>query len=246
MHVSGQTSTGMVRDHNEDVLYHSIEPIGPLPNLFIVADGMGGHNAGEVASAKSLDFSWDFIYNTSPPGDAPDILETAALYANRQVFELSVSNPEYHGMGTTFTACSIKDSTMAVAHVGDSRIYAISPGHITQITTDHTLVDEMVQAGAITKEEAKTHPRRNVIKRVLGYEPEIEVDSTTHDIGHAHSILLCSDGLTDMLSDEEILEITTQDSAINLRAEALVDAANKAGGVDNITVILVDIRGEVR
>jgi len=245
MYVSGQTSTGMVRDHNEDVLYHSTEPIGPLPNLFIVADGMGGHNAGEVASAKSLDFSWNYIFNAAP-GNARDILEAAALHANHHVFELSVSNPEYLGMGTTFTACSIKDNIITIAHVGDSRIYAISPGNITQITIDHTLVDEMVQAGALTKDEAKTHPRRNVLKRVLGYEPQIQVDSTTHDISHAHSILLCSDGLTDMLSDEEILEITNQNSAIDLRAKALVDAANKAGGVDNITVILVDIRGEVR
>jgi len=249
MHVSGLTDTGQVRNHNEDVLFHSTEPVGPLPNLFIVADGMGGHNAGEVASSKSLEHCCNFIRNSTDPvsatpNDIRDILVAAAQQANRNVFELSVSNREYSGMGTTFSACAIIGNTLVVAHIGDSRIYTISPGGITQITTDHTYVEEMVQAGKISRSEARTHPRRNVLTKVLGCDPMTAADGTIHSLEGVDSVLLCSDGLTDMITDEQILEIVTQNTSIEARSEVLINAANQEGGRDNITAIIIDVKGD--
>ena len=249
MYAAGLTATGLVRSHNEDVIFYTAQPIGPLPNLFVVADGMGGHNAGEVASAKSLEFSCDFLRGASSapsaePGYIRDFLVSAVHAANKAVFEYAASNPAYFGMGTTFSACSIASNTLAVAHIGDSRIYAISPDHISQITTDHTFVEEMVQAGSLTPSQAKTHPRRNVLTRVLGCDPLVSADGTLHSLDGVSSVLLCSDGLTDMLSDEEIMNLTTQNASADDRVQALIDAANRQGGVDNISAIIIDVKGE--
>ena len=249
MHAAGQTATGLVRTDNEDVIFYTTKPIGPLPNLFIVADGMGGHNAGEVASAKSLEFCCAFLRNTPPPDyakpeDILDILIKATLAANKAVYKLAISNPAYDGMGTTFSACTVIGSILAVAHIGDSRIYTTAPGRITQITTDHTFVEEMVQAGNLTPSQAKTHPRRNVITRVLGCDPEVKADGNLHGLDGIHSILLCSDGLTDMLSDEDIMNLINQNAPAGIRTESLINAANNNGGIDNISAIIIDVKGE--
>ena len=249
MYAAGLSATGLVRNHNEDIIFYTTDKIGPLPNLFIVADGMGGHNAGEVASAKSLEFACDFIRNVQPMASATihdilDVLTAAALSANNAVYEYSVSDPALYGMGTTFSACSIVDNTLVAAHIGDSRIYAIGGGDITQITTDHTYVEEMVQAGNLTPNQAKTHPRRNVITRVLGCEPNISADGIHHHLMGVDSVLLCSDGLTDMLSDDAIMKLLSQDAPTKDRAQALIDAANKQGGIDNISAIIIDVKGE--
>jgi len=249
MYATGQTATGLVRAHNEDTIFYTMEPIGPLPNLFIVADGMGGHNAGEVASAKAVEYSTGFIRISAQSAsantdDVLDILETATLQANADVFGLSISNPEYFGMGTTFSACSILGDTLVVAHIGDSRIYTVSPGQITQVTTDHTVVEKMVQAGSLTPQEAKTHSRRNILTRVLGCDPFITTDGTFHSLKSVNSILLCSDGLTDMLSDEAIMHIVNQSASPEFRTEGLINAANEAGGIDNISAIIIDVKGE--
>jgi len=249
MYAAGLTAVGLVRNHNEDVIFYSTESFGPLPNFFVVADGMGGHNAGEVASAKSLEYSSNFILESKKskltnPEDILDILITAAMQANNSVFELSVSKPAYYGMGTTFSACSIIGNTIVIAHIGDSRIYTISPGNITQVTTDHTYVEEMVKAGKITREEARSHSRRNILTRVLGCDSLTPADGTTYSLEGVNSILLCSDGLTDMISDEDIMEIINQNTPPKARAEALVSAANNNGGKDNISVIIIDVKGE--
>ncbi|MCL2572877.1 MAG: Stp1/IreP family PP2C-type Ser/Thr phosphatase [Defluviitaleaceae bacterium] len=243
MYAVGLTDVGKVRDHNEDVIYYTTSPIGSLPNLFIVADGMGGHNAGEIASAKSLEYSVNFItgaecYDTKE--DILDILKTAIVIANTNVFKLSTTNPAYSGMGTTFSACTIYQDTMIISHVGDSRIYTICPKEITQITKDHSFVQEMIDAGEITKEEARTHSKRNMITKVLGCDLELTPDGFFHDISDAHYVLLCSDGLTDMLSDEEIKNIVLQEKD----TQSLIDAANLKGGKDNISAIIIDVRGE--
>jgi len=249
MYAAGLTAVGLVRGHNEDAIFCSTVPIGPLPNLFVVADGMGGHNAGEVASSKSLEHSQAFIQDsasplTTIPEDIMDILVAATHQANRDVFDLSVSDPSFHGMGTTFTACSIVNDTLAVAHIGDSRIYAVGPGGISQITSDHTFVQEMVDAGRLTPQEAKIHPQRNMLTRVLGCDPLLTAEGNLCDLQGVDSVLLCSDGLTDMLTDEEILEIVSQKTSPKARVEALIGAANHQGGVDNISAIIIDIKGE--
>jgi len=254
MYAAGLTAVGLVRDHNEDAIFFSTKPVGALPNLFIVADGMGGHNAGEVASSKSLERSCAFIHNspslsTNGPESVPeiilDILVTAANQANRDVFELSVSDPSFHGMGTTFTACSISGDIMAVSHIGDSRIYAIGGRGIYQITKDHTFVQELVNTGSITPQEAKTHPQRNMLTRVLGCDSLTTAEGSLHSLNGVDTILLCSDGLTDMLSNESIMNIISQQAPPQARAEALIDAANHQGGIDNISVIIIDVKGEV-
>ena len=249
MYAAGLSATGLVRSHNEDVIFYTTEPIGPLPNLFIVADGMGGHNAGEVASAKSREFSCEFIRNASlvnspTSQDILDILTAAAHAANNAVFKYGTSDPACYGMGTTFSACSIVGTTLAAAHIGDSRIYTVGAGHIAQITTDHTVVQEMVQAGSLTPQEAKTHPRRNIITRVLGCDADITADGFLHDLTGVDSVLLCSDGLTDMLSDDVILKLVSQNASAESRAEALINAANDQGGIDNISAIIIDVKGE--
>jgi len=236
----------MVRHHNEDTIFCSTEPLGSLPNLFIVADGMGGHNAGEVASSKSLEYCKNFIHNSTlpistKPEDILDILMAAAHQANRDVFNLSVASPSFSGMGTTFSACSIFGDSLALAHIGDSRVYTIGAEGIIQITTDHTFVQELVDAGSIAPNEAKIHPQRNMLTRVLGCDPSTEAEGFLHDLSGVDSVLLCSDGLTDMLSDNEILNIANQQAPPKSRVEALIAAANLQGGIDNISVVIIDI-----
>ncbi|MCL2404940.1 MAG: Stp1/IreP family PP2C-type Ser/Thr phosphatase [Defluviitaleaceae bacterium] len=249
MNIAGLTAIGMVRSHNEDTIYFTTNKIGPLPNLFVVADGMGGHNAGEVASAKSLEFFCDFIRNsqlspTQTPEETVSLLVAAVDHANKEVYEYSLTSPTLSGMGTTFSACVVLDGKLAVAHIGDSRIYTVHNSDITQITVDHTYVAEMVLAGNLTPANAKTHPNRNQLTRVLGCKPPINVDGTLHDLQGIASVLLCSDGLTDMLHDSEIMHIATHDAPTQARAQALIDAANNNGGIDNISAIIIDVKGE--
>jgi len=223
--------------------------VGSLPNLFIVADGMGGHNAGEVASAKSLEYSHEFIANTyGHPANIDgilDILVTSAHHANKNVYELAASTPEYLGMGTTFTACSIIGDKMAIAHIGDSRIYTINKTGITQISTDHTYVNELVKAGKIPPEDAHGHPQGNVLTRVLGCDPHTKADGSIHSLSDVQSVLLCSDGLTDMLPDDAIFDIVNKQASPEDITNALIDAANAQGGRDNISVIIINVKGEV-
>ena len=249
MHAIGLTAIGLVRSHNEDTIFYTTEPIGPLPNLFIVADGMGGHSAGEVASEKSVEYSRSFIQDATGEQSAEaimDILVTSAIHANNRVYNLALSDPAvYFGMGTTFSACAVVGDTLAVAHIGDSRIYTISPDGIRQITTDHTYVEELVQSGNITREEARTHPRRNVLTRVLGCDPFVSTDGFLCELKGINHVILCSDGLTDMLTDEQIMEYASQNVPLDTRANALIDAANREGGKDNISAIIIDVKGEV-
>ena len=250
MQAAAHTDIGRIRSHNEDIVFCTTNPTGPLPNLFVVADGMGGHNAGEVASAESLKYSCDFLRSSQVPAPvgpegAMKLLVESVENANMGVYAQSLTSQDLKGMGTTFSACTVLGDTLAVAHVGDSRIYIINSGHITQITTDHTYVAEMVKAGHITPEDAKTHPNRNQLTRVLGYEPEIQVEGILYSLGMEDCVLLCSDGLTDMLTDEEIMDIVCTPSLPQIRAQALIDAANTNGGVDNISAIIIDIKGEI-
>ncbi len=234
----GKTDVGKVRQNNEDSIFVSNDKIGHLNNLFIVADGMGGHNAGEVASGRSIEFFIDFAKKTKQENGLIEYLKKGVAFSNRNVFNLSVENPAQSGMGTTFTVLSEKDGTIYFAHVGDSRFYIIAENQIRQITEDHTLVNEMLKSGEINMEEAKTHPKRNLITRALGTENDLEIDGGSLPLNDKEIGLICSDGLINMLSDNEILEIVNS-SKIEDAPSRLIQEANNRGGFDNISVILI-------
>jgi len=246
MNVAGRTDVGQSRTQNQDAIFISTEAVGPLPNLFIVADGMGGHNAGEVASSQAVDLVAEYISNFQMaelvlPDNYLDLLVTAVQEANAAVYLMSEDDSEMHGMGTTFTACVITDDRVLIAHVGDSRAYAVSPLGISQLTADHTYVEQMVQAGQLTVEEARNHPKRHMITRVIGMQGLLEVDGLVFAREDISAILLCSDGLSNMLDDRILLEIINGPGLAESRIETLVEEANLRGGHDNISAILIDV-----
>lgn len=245
MVIIGKTNIGKKREINEDTIFVSDQPIGSLPNLCIVADGMGGHNGGEVASSKSVSFFCGYIMEREClEEDLLDFLTAAAAYANTEVHKLSKSDVSLNGMGTTFTACVIKNGRAYIVHVGDSRLYSLSGHTLKQQTTDHTYINEMIKAGLLTPEQARSHPKRNMLTRVLGVDDNIQTDGLLLDAEGLNAILLCSDGLTGMLTNEDITNIIIDYTEPEQKALALIDAANALGGNDNISVILIDfLRG---
>jgi protein phosphatase len=242
------TDVGRKRKGNEDSLY-----VNPEQNLFVVADGMGGHAAGEVASRVAVDSINEFICLTSgdeeitwPFGLDENIsydgnrLKTAVRYANRKVLEATREKSEYEGMATTVAAVLVDDSTAILAHVGDSRIYRYRDGALAQLTSDHSWINEQIQSGLISADQARTHPLRNVVTRALGGKADCQVEMQAHDMEAGDILILCSDGLTTMMPDEEIGRVVqSADGDLAGAAHALVSAANERGGEDNITVVLV-------
>jgi len=246
MYAEGKSDVGKVRQENQDFVFSSAERIGPFPNLFIVADGMGGHNAGDVASKTAVEYICGYIKeyphaNFIQPNNYLDMLVSAAQRANEAVFNMSCEDEQFFGMGTTLTACVIEAGKAIVAHVGDSRLYGIKPGEIKQLTKDHTYVEEMVLLGELTAEHAKIHPKRHVLTRVLGTQKRLNADGIIADVGGYTALLLCSDGLTNMLDDSKILEIVNNPGFVEHRVENLINEANQQGGKDNISAILIDI-----
>ena len=238
----GTTDIGRVRSQNQDVIFYSAEPMGALPNLFIVADGMGGHSGGEIASREATAHFTHQIKIAEPTSDLMDVMITAAHAANKVVYQHAQDDPALQGMGTTFTACTIYERKIEIVHVGDTRIYAIVPGFIKQLTTDHTYVGEMIKSGEIKEDQAREHPQSHVLTRVLGFDPHLEADGYAYDLADATHILLCSDGLTNMIDNEKIKRIATGLGTVSKRTRALVDEANRNGGNDNISAILVDLQ----
>ena len=231
------TDVGQKRQVNQDYVYASEEPVGNLPNLFVVADGMGGHNAGDFASS----FAVQTLVHTIQEDENQNpikIIRNAVEEANRKVLEESKLHVEMSGMGTTMVLVTIVDDYAYVANVGDSRLYLIED-QILQITKDHSLVQEMVKRGLITKEEAREHPDKNIITRVLGIGPEIEVDFFDIHLKENSVLLLCSDGLSNMVADEDIWRIVSTSREMKEAGMRLVSLANENGGKDNIAVVLV-------
>jgi serine/threonine protein phosphatase PrpC len=222
------TDIGRVRERNDD----SFLVESPL---FAVADGMGGHRGGDVASQLALQ-TVDDLFRSGRGSLADDVRE-----ANRAVFQRSSADRNVAGMGTTLTAAVVEDDVAHVVHVGDSRAYLLRAGAFRQLTEDHTLVGRMVKAGEITPAEADVHPHRNVITRALGQEPDLEVDELDLGLLEGDRLLLCSDGLTNMVAEEQIQAILTSTADAQEAADRLVRAANRAGGFDNITVLVVDV-----
>ena len=224
MKAVGISDIGRCRKNNEDA-YYLAEEDAPLQHLYIVADGMGGCNAGEVASNGAIEAFVDYVAEHKEIQEIPDLLTGAFQAANKSVFDQSNSALEFAEMGTTMVAAVVDNGKVYVAHVGDSRAYLMQKEILNPLTTDHSYVMELVKLGTITKEEAAVHPKRNII-----------VPVEKGDL-----LLLCTDGLSGMLSDEEMAQMLRQKESVKRKAEKLVETANLRGGYDNISLILIEI-----
>jgi len=222
------TDTGRQRRDNEDAMFARAP-------VFVVADGMGGAQAGEVASRIAIEA---FEQGLPESGSAEERLATRVHEANRRIYELSRTQHERAGMGTTLTAAFVDDSHLAIAHVGDSRAYLFRDGKLKRLTQDHSLVGELVRRGKLTEEQAEEHPQRSIITRALGPEPVVEVDTWSYVVRDRDVLLLCSDGLTSMVSEEKIAEVLASSPSLERAADRLISDANAAGGRDNITVVI--------
>jgi len=227
-HTTWRSDTGRQRRGNEDSAFARAP-------LFVIADGMGGAQAGEVASRIAVEA---FEADLPESGTPEQRLAGVAHVANRRIYDSARAEHERAGMGTTLTAVYVDDSTLAIAHVGDSRAYVFRDGELGLLTQDHTLVGELVRQGKLTEEQAAEHPQRSVITRALGIDPEVEVDTRTYGMRAGDIVLLCSDGLTSMISEGQIAGVLSSETDLDAAAERLVREANEAGGRDNITVIL--------
>src|SRR6185437_2434949 len=232
-----KTDTGRQRRDNEDSAF-ARSPV------FVVADGMGGAQAGEVASRLAVEA---FEQGLPDDGSPEERLAARVREANRQIYERSRADRGRAGMGTTLTAAYVDEAHVAIAHVGDSRAYLFRDGTLQRLTQDHSLVDELVRRGKLTEEQAAEHPQRSIITRALGPEPDVEVDTWTYPARSGDVVLLCSDGLTSMIPEDLVREVLTANDNLDAAGDALIDAANEAGGRDNITVVLFrleDLDGE--
>ena len=247
---AGITHAGLVRPHNEDTFVILTEH-----DLFIVADGIGGHNSGEVASRIAVDAIMEFFdrasadknstwpYTLDPSlSDAENLLITSVKLANSRIHEAAEADPQHHGMGTTIVSLLLGPTRSCVAHVGDSRAYVIRDGGIEQLTRDHSLLNEYARDQAIDPKDMRDFPYKNIIVRALGANETVDVEFTPLVPTPGELYLLCSDGLTDMVDDEKILELI-QDGRSNLErtCQLLIDEANVNGGSDNVTVILIEV-----
>ena len=222
------TDVGLARDHNEDAFISE-------PPLFVVADGMGGHLGGEVASAIAIETLREGFSKRGPEGVADSVRQ-----ANEAILKRGQKDAAVEGMGTTITAAVLTGSTLRIAHVGDSRAYLLRENELRQVTNDHTLVGEMVREGTLSDEQARVHPRRSILVRALGIDTDVEVDLIDLPVQEGDRLLLCSDGLNSMVTDQKIAELSAPGSTPEEACASLVEAANVAGGTDNITVIVVD------
>ncbi len=232
------TDVGLRRKLNQDYVFTSETPVGKLPNLFIVADGMGGHNAGDYASRNTTQIIVDEIQQCEESNPIKSI-RAAIEVANNRIREKSLETEAYEGMGTTVVVATIIDNYLYVANVGDSRLYLIDES-INQITRDHSLVEEMVQMGKIDRDSARTHPDKNIITRAVGASEEVKIDFFDIKLKVGDLILMCSDGLSNMIEDEEIRMILNGQRDVVEKAEELIKTANKNGGRDNIAVIIIE------
>lgn len=232
------TDIGKKRKLNQDYVYVSETPIGNLPNLFIVADGMGGHNAGDYASKCTVETIIREVRGCFEKNPVR-ILSKAIRIANDQIRQKAEEDESLLGMGTTVVAATCLGHYLQVANVGDSRLYIVG-SEIRQITTDHSLVEEMVRMGGIDRKAARNHPDKNIITRAIGALDTVEIDFFHEELKPGELVLLCSDGLTNMLEDEEIGAILKEPVSMEEKAQRLIEAANDNGGKDNITVIIID------
>ncbi len=232
---AGRTDAGRVRRRNEDSFVLD-------PPLFAVADGMGGAQAGEVASRLAAAAFRE--YHDADRLEPAERVEAIIQEANRRIYDRARTDSEASGMGTTVTAAILTNGRVSIGHVGDSRAYRVRNGELEQLTEDHSLVADLMRSGRLTPEEADAHPQRSVITRALGTDAEVDVDTVTVDVEPGDLFLLCSDGLTTMVPEEDILRIAQESGSLDEIARTLVRAANSGGGEDNITVVLFRVEGD--
>lgn len=244
MKAYGMTDIGKKRVVNQDNIYVSTTPVGNLPNLFVVADGMGGHRAGDYASRYATDAVVESITNNAET-DIKKIITKAVEDANSLVFKKSEENEDFRGMGTTLVIAAISGDELTVANVGDSRLYLIEGSIIKQLTQDHSLVAEMVRMGQIDEQEARRRPDKNIITRAIGISDVIHADFFKSKVKDNEYVLLCSDGLSNMLEDSEMLSTVTGSDPLEKKTSMLIDLANQKGGKDNISVIIIEPEDEV-
>lgn len=231
------TDTGVVRTMNQDYCFASDTPIGKLPNLYVVCDGMGGHKAGEYASRYTVE-RIVAAASRSRWADPVRILREAIRKANEILVVESKEDIEKQGMGTTVVAATIIGRKLYVANVGDSRLYIINDA-IQQVTNDHSYIEEMIRMGKVDRELAKTHEKRNVITRAIGASEKIDIDIFEVDLEDKDVVLMCTDGLSNMVPDDQIYQIVVSERETQIIGQALVNEANINGGQDNITVIVL-------
>lgn len=233
------TDIGKKRQMNQDFVYCKEEEIGIFPNLFIVADGMGGHNAGDFASRFAVEEFVEQI-QSSTKKTIISSMEDAIRQTNRKLIEQAAANPDLHGMGTTFVAATILGREMYVANIGDSRLYVIKRDEILQVTQDHSLVEEMIRRGELGREEARFHPNKNVITRALGANVDLTADYFEITLAPKDIVLMCSDGLSNMMDDTEMMSVINENRTnLEKAGMQLLMLANEYGGKDNISILLV-------
>jgi serine/threonine protein phosphatase PrpC len=239
---AAKSDKGMVRELNEDS-YKIITDCPGVSFIFIIADGMGGHKSGDVASKTAVDFVSNYILQfpevLSEKENITEGIRDIVKKANTDVYIESNKHESNTGMGTTFIIAVVSGNQLYIGHVGDSRVYAIREGRIKRLTTDHSYVEELIQTGSLTREEAENHPDKNIITRALGCSEDIEVDVYTHEMLPDDYIIMCTDGLTNKLSEVEIKETVEGSAGPEQACEQLIEKANEKGGEDNITVIII-------
>ena len=237
MRSSGKTDTGSKRSNNQDSIFFSDKPVGPLPNLYIVADGMGGHRAGDQASQMAIDIAVDFIKKSTIENPIA-VLKRAMIYANNEIYKTASRDPDLRGMGTTMVAAVVQDDKLFVANIGDSRLYSVG-NEIKQITMDHSLVEELIRDGKLERKKGRNHPEKNIITKAMGSKEEVIPDFFEIEINPEDKYLLCSDGLSNMVEDDEIRDIVVENEDLRDAVISLVDRANYYGGADNISVVII-------
>jgi protein phosphatase len=233
----GKTDKGLVRKENEDAFC-----IEKDLGLLAIADGMGGHASGEVASKMAIEILRESFKKGGEP--LPERLNSGVKLANKMIYEASRSQSQLNGMGTTLTALQLEGNRLSIAHVGDSRAYLIRGGVIEQMTDDHTIVSEQVARGMITREDAARSDMRNILSKALGIAPEVDVDMEELTVSEGDQLVLCSDGLSELISDDEILSEVQSSKRPEIVCDELVDLAIQRGGEDNITVIVAHLHRE--
>lgn len=238
--VFAKTDIGKEREQNQD--YYYIPDANDDIKLYILADGMGGYKGGEIASKLATESVKQYIYDNFETTEKQKegilkLVKDAILYANFKVYERSKQTEDLGGMGTTLEVCLIYNNKAYIGHIGDSRIYRIRKGLIRRLTKDHSYVQKLIEDGKITRQEALTHPKKNMLTKALGCTPYVEPDIRARNIEQNDILIMCSDGLTNMISEETICEVVRENP--NVAADELIKRANQSGGYDNITVVII-------
>lgn len=245
MEAYAMTDMGRVRSRNQDYIYCSPDPVGSLENLFLVADGMGGHRAGDYASRFMAEGLNTYV-SRHRGASAVKVLGDGIRQINGELYEASLNNSALSGMGTTLVAATTEGNTLYVANVGDSRLYLLRDKRMIQVTRDHSYVEEMVALGQMERNSRDYLQRKNIITRAVGVRHHVEADFFEEELLAGDLILMCSDGLSNMLGDDELVFFLTGHGSLKQKAEKLISQANDRGGYDNIAVIVIDPQiGEV-